>query len=78
VGPRACLEDMEKKKFLPLPGLELRPFDRPARTDYTVPAPLLKTERDGEITQCLWVSCLCYNKKLLHQLSNTAVDNGKT
>jgi hypothetical protein len=31
VGPRAGLDDVEKKKFLTLPRLELRPFDRPAR-----------------------------------------------
>jgi hypothetical protein len=29
-GPRVDLDDMEKK-FLTLPGLELRPFGRPAR-----------------------------------------------
>jgi hypothetical protein len=32
VDPRAGLDDLEKKKFLPLPGLELRPFCRPARS----------------------------------------------
>jgi hypothetical protein len=31
VGPRTGLEDMEKRKLLPLPGLELRPLSRPAR-----------------------------------------------
>jgi hypothetical protein len=31
VGPRAGLEDMEKRKFLTLLGLELRPLGRPAR-----------------------------------------------
>jgi hypothetical protein len=30
VGPRAGLDDMEKWKLLPLPGLELRPLGRPA------------------------------------------------
>jgi hypothetical protein len=30
VGPRTCLEDMERRKFLPLPGLELRTLGRPA------------------------------------------------
>jgi truncated hemoglobin YjbI len=30
VCPRAGLDDMEKWKFLPLPGLELRPLGRPA------------------------------------------------
>jgi hypothetical protein len=32
VGPRAGLDDVKKKKFLTLPGLELRPLDRPARS----------------------------------------------
>jgi hypothetical protein len=30
VGPRAGLDDFEKRKFLTVPGLELRPFGRPA------------------------------------------------
>jgi hypothetical protein len=30
VGPRSSLDDMEKKKFLTLPGLELQPLRRPA------------------------------------------------
>jgi hypothetical protein len=34
VGPRAVLDDVEKRKFLTLQGLalELRPFRRPARS----------------------------------------------
>jgi hypothetical protein len=32
VGPSTGLDDVEKRKFLPLPGLELRPFGRPARS----------------------------------------------
>jgi hypothetical protein len=32
VGPRAGLDDMEKGKYLPLPGLELRPLGHPARS----------------------------------------------
>jgi hypothetical protein len=32
VAPRASLDDVEKKKFLTLPGLELRPLGRPARS----------------------------------------------
>jgi hypothetical protein len=31
VGPRAGLDDVEKRKFLTLPGLELRPLGRPVR-----------------------------------------------
>jgi hypothetical protein len=29
-GPRTGLDDVEKRKFLTLPGLELRPLGRPA------------------------------------------------
>jgi hypothetical protein len=32
VGPRAGLDDVEKRKFLTLPGLELRTLGRPARS----------------------------------------------
>jgi hypothetical protein len=32
VGPRASLDGAEKRKFLTLPGLEHRPFGRPARS----------------------------------------------
>jgi hypothetical protein len=40
VDPRASLDDVEKRKFLTLPGLELGPLGRPARTDYAIPAPI--------------------------------------
>jgi hypothetical protein len=33
-GPRAGLDDMEKRKLLTLPGLELRPLGRPARSHW--------------------------------------------
>jgi hypothetical protein len=32
VDPRAGLDDVEKRKFLILPALELRPVGRPARS----------------------------------------------
>jgi hypothetical protein len=32
VGPRAGLDVVEKRKFLTLPGLEIRPLGRPARS----------------------------------------------
>jgi hypothetical protein len=32
VDPRAGLDDVEKRKFLTLPGLELPPLGRPARS----------------------------------------------
>jgi hypothetical protein len=33
VDPRAGLDDVEKKKFLTLPGFELRPLSRPGISD---------------------------------------------
>jgi hypothetical protein len=39
VGPRVGLDDLEERKFLALPGLELRPLGRPAHTDCAIPAP---------------------------------------
>jgi hypothetical protein len=32
VGPRTALDDVERRKILTLPGLELRLLGRPART----------------------------------------------
>jgi hypothetical protein len=32
VGPRAGLEDVEERKYITLPGLEIRPLGRPARS----------------------------------------------
>jgi hypothetical protein len=32
VGPRTGLDDVEKRKFWPLPGLKFRPLGRPARS----------------------------------------------
>jgi hypothetical protein len=32
VNPRAGLDDVEERRFLPLPGLEIRPLSRPARS----------------------------------------------
>jgi hypothetical protein len=45
VGHRTDLDDVQKKKFLTLPGLELRPLGRPARSQSLyrlsyIPAPL--------------------------------------
>jgi hypothetical protein len=32
IGPKAGLDDVEKRKFLTLPGLELLPLGRPAHS----------------------------------------------
>jgi hypothetical protein len=50
VGPRACLEDVEKRKFLILPGLEFRPLSRPARS------PSLYRLRYVGVLISLWLS----------------------
>jgi hypothetical protein len=46
VDPRAGLDDLEKRKFLTPPGLELRPLGRPASryADYAIPAPRMNKE----------------------------------
>jgi hypothetical protein len=43
VGPRACLNDVEKRKFLTPPGLELSVVQPVASryTDYAIPAPIV-------------------------------------
>jgi hypothetical protein len=52
LASRAGLDDLEKRKFLTLPGLELRPFGRPAvasrYTDYAISAPHF----DSDTTEC--------------------------
>jgi hypothetical protein len=53
VDPRAGLDDVEKRKFLTLSGLELRPPGRPARryTDYVTRAPW--PCRSSAVRRCL-------------------------
>jgi hypothetical protein len=47
VGPRVGLDDVEKRKFLNLSGLELRPLGRPARSQslYRLSYPALRKSR---------------------------------
>jgi hypothetical protein len=47
VSPRACLDNVEKRKFLTLPGLEFRPLGGPARRQslYRLHYPGSQTER---------------------------------
>jgi hypothetical protein len=54
VDPRAGLDDLEKRKFFTLSGLELRPPGRPASryTDYAIPAPM-RNCRIFKIIECL-------------------------
>jgi hypothetical protein len=39
VGPRTDLDDVEKRKFLTLRRLEVRPLGRPARSQYRLSYP---------------------------------------
>jgi hypothetical protein len=47
VGPRAGLDDMERRKLLPLKWLELRTLCRPARssryTECAIPVPVTES-----------------------------------
>jgi hypothetical protein len=45
VGPRAGLDDVENRKFLIAPGLELGPLDRPASVRIKLKDVLERTNR---------------------------------
>jgi hypothetical protein len=51
VDPRVGLDDVEKRRFLPLQGLELRPLCRLAShcTDYAIPAPFCEVANSFKI-----------------------------
>jgi hypothetical protein len=51
VGPRVGLDDMEKRKFLTLTGLELRPLGRPtcSQSLYRLSYPGFKLPGSGKI-----------------------------
>jgi hypothetical protein len=53
VGPRTGLDEMEKRKFLALPGLEIRPLSRQARSQllYRLRYP----GSSGEVYMCIYV-----------------------
>jgi hypothetical protein len=57
--PRAGLDDLEKRKFLTLPGLELRTLRRPARSQslYRLRYP------DSQI--CVYIHILTHNSILI-------------
>jgi hypothetical protein len=54
VNPRAGMDDLEKRKFLTLPGFELRSLRHPASryTDYATPAP-----HNSIILKEIWKTC---------------------
>jgi hypothetical protein len=53
VDPRASLEDLEKRKFFTLPGIELRTIGRPARSQS-----LSRLSYPGSFGVCVCV-CVC-------------------
>jgi hypothetical protein len=61
VDPRAGLDDIEKRNFLTLPELELRPFSRPARSQLVYRL-LYPASRGGYIWELKWLSN-CHFKK---------------
>jgi hypothetical protein len=52
MDPRAGLDDMEKRKFFTLPGLELQPVAS-RYTDYAIPAPILSQVVGLYVTEIL-------------------------
>jgi hypothetical protein len=61
VDPRAGLDDVEKRKFFTLPGLELRHLGRPARSQslYGLRYPGSEEYRNLEyLCVCLSVQCV--------------------
>jgi hypothetical protein len=51
VDPRAGLDEVEKRKFFTLPGLELRLQPIASRcTDYGIPAPTKKEQMKNKVT----------------------------
>jgi hypothetical protein len=74
VDLRTGLNDVEKRKFLTLPGLKLRPLGRPARryTDWAIPAlgiTLVIKEIPGKSTSVIdFIHCI--NKAILSSGTN--------
>jgi hypothetical protein len=68
VGPTAGLDDVEKRKFLPPPGLELRPpVVQPVAsryTDYAIPASI----RDCTFSNCLHATLIVDFTSRLHPI----------
>jgi hypothetical protein len=59
VGPRVGLDNVEKRKFLTLPGLELQPVAS-RYTDCATPAPtlyIMALPKTGNDTEVFWSNC---------------------
>jgi hypothetical protein len=77
VGPVTGLDDVEKRKFLILPGLQLRPLCHPARaasryTDWAIPVPFIGEHVN--IFSCIWSCNLMWEEQLM--FSNVHYSSG--
>jgi hypothetical protein len=63
VDPRTGVDDMEKRKFLTLPGLELRPLTRPARIQSLYRLPTLPAPN---IFIVYYTLCIYYTTTIFH------------
>jgi hypothetical protein len=59
VDPRAGLDDSDKRKFLTLPGFELRPLSRPARSQSLYRLRLLRfmSITNNNLNELIYLSC---------------------
>jgi hypothetical protein len=84
MDPRAGLDDLEKRKFLTLPGLELNPLVvQPIASrsiDYAVPAPRkfafwCKLLNSGTLLFCLYTDCLWFLGCIMMMFKMQRLDN---
>jgi hypothetical protein len=63
VGPKTGLEDMDNRKFLPLPELELRPLGRPAPSQslyrLRYPGPIVSFDKNLQLFLIFLLTSVC-------------------
>jgi hypothetical protein len=64
VGLRTGPDDVEKRKILPLPGLELRPLVASRYTDCAIPA----SNYPQNVFKSLNIYALCFLIKILNEM----------
>jgi hypothetical protein len=67
VDPRACLDDVEKRKFLTLPGLEIRPLGCPARSQSLY---RLSYPGSSSVFNLIYILCLLITAEHIHTRTN--------